>query len=140
MAEKEWVFHTPNDITTFIDAFSQAVGEKKILLFEAPMGAGKTTFIKAFCRFKGVESEVSSPTYSIVQEYKCGDHKIFHFDLYRVQSVEELYEIGIEDYLFSGNMCLVEWPELLKAILHTEEYRTIQIQILENKDRKLLIL
>jgi tRNA threonylcarbamoyladenosine biosynthesis protein TsaE len=93
-------------------------GKERVFLFNAPMGAGKTTFIKSLCRYLGVIDTMSSPTYSIVNEYDTkGEFKIYHFDLYRLRSSEELFEIGIEDYLSSGNYVFIEWPELAMPFL-----------------------
>jgi tRNA threonylcarbamoyladenosine biosynthesis protein TsaE len=101
-------------------------GKERVFLFTAPMGAGKTTFIKALCRCLGVSSTMSSPTYSIVNEYYANKEKVFHFDLYRLRSPEELFELGFEEYLFSGNYVFIEWPEPAMPFLNT--YLTIIIQ------------
>ncbi len=110
-------------------------GKEHVFLFEAPMGAGKTTFIKSICAYLNVSSTMSSPTYSVVNEYdiKTGG-KIFHFDLYRLKSGEELFELGFEDYVDSGNYIFIEWPEL--ALLFLNSYLRIIINI-ENNNRYL---
>ncbi len=104
-------------------------GKERIFLFEAPMGTGKTTFIKTLCKELNVTDTMSSPTYSIVNEYHTDSKlKIFHFDLYRVKTAEELYELGFEEYVLSGNYVFIEWPELslqflssyLRIIINTE--------------------
>jgi len=104
-------------------------GNERVFLFDAPMGAGKTTFIKAICRHLQVTDTMSSPTYSIVNEYHTNSKmKIFHFDLYRVRNAEELDELGFEEYILSGNYVFIEWPELslqflssyLRIIINTE--------------------
>jgi tRNA threonylcarbamoyladenosine biosynthesis protein TsaE len=88
-------------------------GPERVFLFEAPMGAGKTTFIKALCARLGVTDTMSSPTYSVVNEYATGNHqRIYHFDLYRLKATLELLDIGFEEYLASGNYLFIEWPEL----------------------------
>lgn len=89
----------------------------KTLLFFGEMGSGKTTLIKELARKIGVADELSSPTYSIVNEYQLDNDKLFHFDCYRLESVEEALDIGIEDYLGSGHWNLIEWPEKIKSIL-----------------------
>lgn len=109
-------------------------GKERVFLFTAPMGSGKTTFIKALCRCLGVTDTMSSPTYSIVNEYSTGNGKIFHFDLYRLKSAEELFELGFEEYLDSGNYVFIEWPELAMPFLNT--YLTIIIS-LEGNNRYL---
>lgn len=93
----------------------------KIWIFDGEMGAGKTTLIKSICKNLGVIDEVSSPTFSIVNEYKTVNGKtVYHFDFYRIKSIEEVYDMGVEDYFNSGNLCLVEWPEKIKEILENE--------------------
>lgn len=103
-------------------------GKERVFLFDAPMGAGKTTFIKAICYYFGVTDTMSSPTYSIVNEYDTiSNGRLFHFDLYRLKSSEELLDIGFEDYIASGNYVFIEWPEL--AIPFIESYLRIIIKI-----------
>ena len=88
-------------------------GNEKVCLFDAPMGAGKTTFIKSICTYLGVSNAMSSPTYSIVNEYITHTNQlIFHFDLYRLTNSEELADIGFEEYLDKGDFIFIEWPEL----------------------------
>lgn len=87
-------------------------GLKQIVVFHAPMGAGKTTLIKAIARSMGVKDITSSPTFSLVNEYETADdNRLYHFDLYRINTEEEAYDMGIDEYFYSGNMCLIEWPE-----------------------------
>jgi tRNA threonylcarbamoyladenosine biosynthesis protein TsaE len=94
------------------------LAETPVMLVDAPMGAGKTTLIKELCRQLGVTDEVSSPTYSLVNEYLLENGgKVFHFDFYRLNTVEEAYDIGAEDYFFSGHICLAEWPGLIRPLL-----------------------
>ena len=82
------------------------------------MGAGKTTFIKALCEVLGVEDVITSPTFAIINEYTDGNgDPIYHFDFYRIKKLEEVYDMGYEDYFYSGNLCLLEWPELIEEIL-----------------------
>ncbi len=88
------------------------------VLLSGTMGAGKTTFIKEICRFLGVEDPVSSPTFSLVNEYIGGEGRpIYHFDLFRIKSIEEIQYIGFTEYLDSGALCLIEWPEIIKPLL-----------------------
>jgi tRNA threonylcarbamoyladenosine biosynthesis protein TsaE len=91
---------------------------EKVFAVTGPMGAGKTTFIQAVCRQLGVIDNVSSPTFSIVNEYRTGSKEpVFHFDLYRLRKPEELLDIGYEDYFFSGDYCFIEWPELAGMLI-----------------------
>jgi len=85
------------------------------------MGAGKTTFIKAICRQLGVEDDALSPTYAIVNEYHTQDDiPVYHFDFYRINKLEEIYDIGYEDYIYSGHYCFIEWPGLMRELLPEE--------------------
>jgi len=116
------------DIARFILNFA---GDTRHMLFYAPMGAGKTTFIKELCQELGSADQFSSPTYSIVNEYQYKDGKIFHFDLYRLNSSEELMDLGIEEYLNSNQYCFFEWPEKAEAFLSPNHLK-IEIEMDEN--------
>ncbi|HET6991292.1 MAG TPA: tRNA (adenosine(37)-N6)-threonylcarbamoyltransferase complex ATPase subunit type 1 TsaE, partial [Bacteroidia bacterium] len=95
--------------------------EKRIFAFHGELGAGKTTFIKALCVELGVKDTMSSPSFSLVNEYHDGkENPVYHFDLYRLKSPEEALDIGMEEYLYSGNYCFVEWPERAPEILPEE--------------------
>lgn len=123
-----------------IDRAAQKVVEEtpsKILLFQGPMGAGKTTLIKAICRRLGVEELTSSPTFSLVNEYHAADGLvIYHFDFYRIEQEEEAYDMGVEEYLESGAWCLVEWPEKVQNLLPLEA-TFVEIEVLEDGRRKI---
>ena len=94
------------------------MGDGKVFAFYGKMGAGKTTFIKALCEVLGVEDVITSPTFAIINEYTDGnDDPIYHFDFYRIKKLEEVYDMGYEDYFYSGNLCLLEWPELIEEVL-----------------------
>jgi len=94
------------------------MGDGKVFAFYGKMGAGKTTFIKALCEVLGVEDVITSPTFAIINEYTDGNgDPIYHFDFYRIKKLEEVYDMGYEDYFYSGNLCLLEWPELIEEIL-----------------------
>ncbi|MGP1416614.1 tRNA (adenosine(37)-N6)-threonylcarbamoyltransferase complex ATPase subunit type 1 TsaE [Prevotella fusca] len=98
--------------------FVKGMGEGKVFAFYGKMGAGKTTFIKVLCEVLGVEDVITSPTFAIINEYTDGnDEPIYHFDFYRIKKLEEVYDMGYEDYFYSGNLCLLEWPELIEEIL-----------------------
>lgn len=106
-------------------------GEEHVFLFEAPMGAGKTTFIKVLCARLGVQDTMSSPTYAVVNEYATGDHqRVYHFDLYRLKSTAELLDIGFEEYLESGSYLFIEWPELAMPLIGS--YVKVNIELNEN--------
>lgn len=107
-------------------ALLKAAAQARVFLFYAPMGAGKTTLIKELCRQLGSRDSFSSPTYSIVNEYSYPGGRIFHFDLYRLKSSEELFDLGIEDYLQSGQYCFFEWPELVEDLV---EDNAVKVEI-----------
>lgn len=98
--------------------FINRMGEGKVFAFYGKMGAGKTTFIKALCETLGVKDVITSPTFSLINKYTDGKgNSIYHFDFYRIKKLEEVYDMGYEDYFYSGNLCLLEWPELIEEIL-----------------------
>lgn len=112
-------------------------GHIKVWCFDAEMGSGKTTLSKKICEELGVEDEMSSPTFSIVNEYQTAKGEdIYHFDFYRVKDLEEAIDIGVEDYLFSGNLCLLEWPEIIEPLL-PDEYLQISIKLVGDNTRSL---
>ena len=113
--------------------FLAQIGDNDLIAFYAPMGAGKTTFITAVCRALGVEGDaVSSPTFSIVNEYRTNDgESIFHFDFYRITKISEALDIGFYDYIDSGCLCLMEWPENIDDILPDE---TVRVRIRVDPD------
>ena len=111
--------------------FIQNIGERKVFAFYGKMGAGKTTFVKAICEELGVEDVITSPTFAIVNEYEAHDQSIFHFDFYRIKRLEEVYDMGSEDYFYSGALCFIEWPELIEDLLPED---AVKVTITENTD------
>lgn len=101
--------------------------EHKIICFEGEMGAGKTTFIKEFVRLLGTEDDISSPTFSIVNEYDTNKGKVYHFDFYRLNDEEEALDFGIEDYFYANAYCLMEWPSRIETLI-PDEHHTITIE------------
>jgi tRNA threonylcarbamoyladenosine biosynthesis protein TsaE len=113
--------------------------KSKILLFYGEMGAGKTTLIKEICSLLDIEDKISSPTFSLVNEYKSRQgESVYHFDFYRIEDEEEAMDIGFEEYIDSGKWCLIEWPQNIENLLPLKS-SAIQIQILENGNRALTI-
>ncbi len=113
-------------------------GHIKVWCFDAEMGTGKTTLTKAVCRELGVQDEMSSPTFSIVNEYQThSGEDIYHFDFYRLNDLEEAIDIGVEDYLFSGKFCLLEWPEIIEPLL-PDDYLQISIKLVGDNTRSLI--
>lgn len=127
-----------NEIKKAVKFLLSDPGNQKILLFYGEMGAGKTTFIKAFCAALGVEDTVSSPTFSIVNEYHYPQGIIYHFDFYRLKNQTEALDLGVEEYLDSGEYCLIEWPEKIPDLL-PENYLKINIEVQPDQQRKLTI-
>ena len=106
------------EIKEAAEKFVSQMGESKVFAFYGKMGAGKTTFISAVCEALGVRDVINSPTFAIVNEYLSGDGEyIYHFDFYRIKNIGEALDIGYYDYLDSGSVCFMEWPELVESIL-----------------------
>lgn len=107
-----------SELKSIAEQILSAMGEKKIVCFYGQMGVGKTTLIKEICNAVGVSETVSSPTFSLVNEYTNNKgENIFHFDFYRIKNLEEVYDIGYQEYFYSGNLCLIEWPELIEQLI-----------------------
>ncbi|MEI2694647.1 MAG: tRNA (adenosine(37)-N6)-threonylcarbamoyltransferase complex ATPase subunit type 1 TsaE [Saprospiraceae bacterium] len=116
----------------------------QIIGLQAEMGVGKTTLVRAIGKHLGFESETGSPTFSIINEYHCKPNpwaiqKLYHMDLYRLKNLEEALNLGIHDYFDSGIHCIIEWPELIEPILASENYLRVQIERLENQQRKIIV-
>jgi tRNA threonylcarbamoyladenosine biosynthesis protein TsaE len=130
---------TLENIGIAVDDFLSAIGEKKVIAFHGEMGAGKTTFIHALCSKLGVTDTISSPTFSIINSYEAGGNAtIYHMDLYRLKDEEEAINAGVEDALFSGDLCLVEWPEKAPGIF-PEDTLHCYLTSVRNNERKLQI-
>lgn len=111
----------------------QSFDGEKVVAFKGPMGAGKTTLIKALCEALGVKDTISSPTFSIVNEYHTiNGEKIYHFDFYRIKSVEEAYDMGYEEYFYSKAYCFIEWPEKIEELMPLT-YEKVTIEVSGNK-------
>ena len=118
--------------------FIGQMGDDTVFAFYGKMGAGKTTFIKALCKLLGVEDEVNSPTFAIINEYRSETtaELIYHFDFYRIKKLEEVYDLGYEDYFYSGALCFIEWPELVEELLPLDAKK---VTITENSDGSRMI-
>lgn len=129
-----------NSLDTIHEAakdFIKGMGDGKVFAFYGKMGAGKTTFIKALCEVLGVKDVITSPTFAIINEYTDGNNNpIYHFDFYRIKKLEEVYDMGYEDYFYSGNICLLEWPELVEDVLPEN---VIKVTIEEQPDGSRLL-
>ena len=115
-----------------------AMGDNTVFALYGKMGAGKTTFIKALCQELGVEDVVTSPTFAVINEYRSdiAGELIYHFDFYRIKKLEEVYDMGYEDYFYSGALCFIEWPELVEELLPGNTIK-VTIEELEDGSRKL---
>lgn len=124
-----------NSLDSIHEAAKQFVAQMEdntVFAFYGKMGAGKTTFIKAVCEYLGVEDVINSPTFAIVNEYRAASGElIYHFDFYRIKKLEEVYDMGYEDYFYSGALCFIEWPELVEELLPED---AVKVTIAENED------
>ena len=124
-----------------LDKVAQAVVDslegRTVVAFDAPMGAGKTTLISRIAERLGAEDDVTSPTFAIINEY-VGERTIYHFDRYRIERVEEALDFGCEEYISSGELCLIEWPERIEPLL-PEDTMVIKIEILSDTERRFII-
>jgi len=119
--------------------FIEQIGDRTVFAFNGKMGAGKTTFIKSVCETLGVKETVNSPTFAIVNEYEAADGRIiYHFDCYRINKFQEALDMGAEEYLYSGNLCFIEWSENIAPIL-PDFLVNVDIVELENGRRNVII-
>lgn len=130
--QNEIIIRNLDDLDRAAGEFLEKTAGHKIIAFFAPMGAGKTTFTTALCRRLGVKDAVCSPTFTIVNEYLSSDGEpVYHFDFYRINRAAEALDIGFYDYMDSGNLCLIEWPENIEELLPEE---TLAVHISVNPD------
>ena len=122
---------TIDNIGEAAQQFVNEIGDHRVFAFYGKMGAGKTTFIKAICEALGVDDVITSPTFAIVNEYSTPTAPIYHFDFYRIKKLEEVYDMGYEDYFYSGALCLIEWPELIEELLPED---AVKVSITEQED------
>ena len=109
--------------------------EERVFAFYGKMGAGKTTFIQSLCRVLGSDDNVTSPTFALINEYNTADmESIFHFDFYRIKELEEAFDLGYEDYIYSGSYCLIEWPEMIESLL-PDTIVEVRIEVQDDESR-----
>lgn len=133
-------YHVPTlkDLPQVAQLIAEELNQK-IICFQGDMGAGKTTFIKTLVKELGSNDDVTSPTFALVNEYQTqDDKKIFHFDFYRIEDEEEALDIGLEDYLESGDICLIEWPNKITNFV-PDNHQTITIEVLEDGSRQITV-
>lgn len=136
MSTKEFHVNGIDELGQVADYLISLRNESDIIAFYGPMGAGKTTLIKNLCHKMGVTDEVNSPTFAIVNEYVTveGD-SVYHFDFYRIKKLEEVYDIGYDNYFYSGNLCLLEWPEMIDPLM-PDRYIRVEIALGETDDSR----
>ena len=128
-----------NDLPEAADAILEALNGRSIVAFWGEMGAGKTTLIRALCDRLGVTDTVTSPTFALVNEYHTETGEpIYHFDFYRINRIEEVFDFGYEEYFYSGNLCLIDWPEKIEGLL-PEETLSVRIRITSDESRTIEI-
>lgn len=124
-----------DELDTVAEAVINSLDGRTVVAFDAPMGAGKTTLISRIAARLGAEDSVTSPTFAIVNQYEGTKHTIYHFDMYRIERVEEALDFGSEEYLSSGDLCLVEWPEKIEPLL-PDDTMVVRIEILSDTARR----
>lgn len=122
------ISHSLDDLSETAQKILQSCGESKLFMFYGDLGAGKTTLIQMLCSTLGYTDEVTSPTFSLINEYSTPEQKIYHMDLYRIKNVEEAFDIGLEEYLYSDAYCFIEWPQVIIEILQ-ETYYEVKISV-----------
>ncbi|MDZ4683119.1 MAG: tRNA (adenosine(37)-N6)-threonylcarbamoyltransferase complex ATPase subunit type 1 TsaE [Saprospiraceae bacterium] len=128
-------------IDTAAETLLQRMGDRRKVALYGPMGAGKTTFVRALCRVLGIAENVSSPTFAIVNEYSLAESgdAVYHLDLYRLKTLQEALDIGVENYLEDAAYCFIEWPELIEPLLPPDALR-IKLELVNDSQRKILFL
>ncbi|MCI5777052.1 MAG: tRNA (adenosine(37)-N6)-threonylcarbamoyltransferase complex ATPase subunit type 1 TsaE [Bacteroidales bacterium] len=135
-----FIAKSAEELDSLAPAILDAIGPNRVVAMDAPMGAGKTTLVKAICRFLGSTSVVNSPTFAIINDYDLPEGKaLYHFDLYRLKDVNEAFNMGFDEYFYSGNYCFVEWPAIAESIL-PENSSTLRISVNDDGSRTITVL
>ncbi len=133
--ENTYTANIPDDLQNIAKNIIEKYIDSRIFFLKGNLGAGKTTFVKYFAKVLGVKDNITSPTFAIINVYETKDNtSIYHFDLYRIKQLDELYEIGFEDYLLSGNYCFIEWPDIIEDFLDDVVVITIEV----NGDKRII--
>ncbi|MCQ2301587.1 MAG: tRNA (adenosine(37)-N6)-threonylcarbamoyltransferase complex ATPase subunit type 1 TsaE [Bacteroidales bacterium] len=136
MSTKEFHINGVDELGQVADYLISLRNESDIIAFYGPMGAGKTTLIKNLCHKMGVTDEVNSPTFAIVNEYVTIEgESVYHFDFYRIKKLEEVFDIGYDNYFYSGNLCLLEWPEMIDPLM-PDRFIRVEIALGETDDSR----
>ena len=140
MLQKEFEINSVEELSQVSEYLLSLREESDIIAFYGPMGAGKTTLIKNLCHRMGVTDEVNSPTFAIVNEYVTMEtESVYHFDFYRIKKLEEVYDIGYENYFYSGNLCLLEWPEMIEPLM-PEKFIRVDIALGNTDDSRRIVV
>ena len=131
--------HKEEELERAAQVLLEVFKNNRVFIFSGALGSGKTTYIKYICKVLGVLGGISSPTFSLVNEYACTDGSVvYHFDFYRIKDLQEAYDIGYEEYFYSGNYCFIEWPEKIPDLL-PEHYIKIKMNVLPDNSRQIII-
>ena len=140
MLQKEFEINSVEELSQVSEYLLGLREKSDIIAFYGPMGAGKTTLIKNLCHRMGVTDEVNSPTFAIVNEYVTMEtESVYHFDFYRIKKLEEVYDIGYENYFYSGNLCLLEWPEMIEPLM-PERFIRVDIALGNTDDSRKIVV
>lgn len=134
----EFISKSENDTLDFAFNFAKSLNKNSIIILSGDLGSGKTKFTEGILKYFGLDNEISSPTFNIVNEYNCPNFSLFHFDLYRLADIDEFYAMGGEEYLQNG-ACIIEWGEMLETILHNYTKITFSRSFENDNYRKLII-
>ncbi len=135
----EIVIDSLNDLDKVADAVLESLNGRNVVAFFAPMGAGKTTLISAIMERMGSQDTVTSPTFALVNQYYTeSEEPVYHFDFYRINSLAEAFDMGYEEYFYSGDLCLVEWPEKIEQLL-PDDTMVVKIEIIDPTTRRFII-
>ena len=127
-----------SDLPQVAQAVIDSLDGRSVVVFRAGMGAGKTTLISRIVALLGAEDTVTSPTFALVNQYEGAHHRIYHFDFYRIERVEEVFDFGYEEYFYSGDLCLVEWPEKIEALI-PDDAMVVSIEVGDDEEREFTI-
>lgn len=134
----EYISKSLKDTEDFAQKLAKEADSKDVFAFFAPMGAGKTTFSKAFAKGLGITETINSPTFTILNIYEGGKFPLYHFDAYRIEEPDEMEEIGFEEYIYGEGICLIEWAEIIKDILPLH-YFLVKIEVLSENERRIIV-
>ena len=123
-----------SDLTRVAESIIEELGERRVVLLRGSMGAGKTTLVSRIARCLGAEDTVTSPTFALVNQYEGANMRIYHFDFYRIDRIEEVFDLGYEEYFYSGDLCLVEWPEKIEELI-PDSVMEVRITVGEGEER-----